>query len=96
MFKHWGAWSFTKEKLTDRVLGIDGYHWEVCILILLIISGFSIFQFEKSMFKRSIGVKDFVVRLNFAIFVVRARIGDIYQYKTYILRLISMLTRNTR
>ena len=30
MFKHWGEWSFTKEKLTDRVFGIDGgYHWEV-------------------------------------------------------------------
>ena len=45
MFKHWGEWSFTKEKLTDRVLGIDGgYHWEVEILIASIVSGFSIFQ----------------------------------------------------
>ena len=29
MFKHWGEWSFTKEKLIDRVLGIDGHHCEV-------------------------------------------------------------------
>ena len=71
MFKHWGEWSFTKEKLTDRVLGIDGYHWDVCILILLIISGFSIFQ-KKTMFKSSIGARDFVV-VKLCYIVVRAR-----------------------
>ena len=46
MFKHWGEWSFTKEKLTDGVLGIEGYHWEVWILIPLIISGLSYFPKE--------------------------------------------------